>query len=107
MREQVANLEVVGLRSHRLERPTDLGRRVGLHIERVELARRAEVKDHDDRALVVPFGNGALCLSRQELRQTQANCPERADLEKVTPGYPVASLRRTTSREREHENVLL
>ena len=46
----------------RLERPADLGRGVGLHVPGVDLAGRAEVEDHDHRALVVILGHGALGL---------------------------------------------
>ncbi len=45
-----------------LEGPADFGRRLGLHVERVELARCAEVENHDDRAFVGILGDGALRL---------------------------------------------
>ena len=74
----------------RLERPANLRRRIGLGIEGVHLARRAEVEDHDHRAVVVLL---LLLLSRpllrrQKLRQRQthrAAAPTCRKSRRVTP----------------------
>ena len=74
----------------RLERPADFGRGVGLHVEAVELAGRAEVEDHDHAAVVVILGHGALRLGGHQLGQREPDGPQRADLQKVAPRDAVA-----------------
>ena len=67
-REDFGDLDRRGSRGDRLKRAADLGRGLGLHIERVDVAWRAEVEDHDAGAVVVRLRRSRR-LGRVELRQ--------------------------------------
>ena len=77
-----------------LERPADLGGGVGLGVEQVDLARRAEVEDHDDRPLVVPLGDLA---HRLEVHQ----CDRLKPIAPSTPAW------RKSRRVRRRSRVVL
>ena len=83
---------IVGL--DRLERPADLGGRVGLHVPSVHLAGRAQVEDHDERPVVV-FLDRAERLEGGELGQSQADRAQSADLKEIAAGHSVAGGDRT------------
>jgi hypothetical protein len=59
-RQDFAEANLGGTGANRLERPADLGGRLGFRIERVDLARRPEVENHDAGPVVlrVPFRTG-------------------------------------------------
>ena len=65
--EYLGELYVRVVRPDRLERPAYLTRRVRLHIPGVQLARRAQIEDHDYRLLVLAFGHGAQRLQRGQI----------------------------------------
>ena len=63
-RENLGDLDVGIIGPDRFERPADLARRVGFHVPGVQLARRAQIEDQDDRFPVIPLGDCALGLKR-------------------------------------------
>ena len=72
-----------GAGGDRFERTADLGRRLGLHVEQIELTGRPQVEDHDHRFAVVRRIDRAAGLGRQQFGQRKADGPQRADLQKV------------------------
>jgi hypothetical protein len=71
LRQQLRDLEGVGLRADRLEGAADLEGGVGLHVPEVHVRRTAEIEDHDARPRLVaganlPFGGGAGVLRKRE-----------------------------------------
>ena len=72
------------------ERPANLAGRVGLHVEEVELAGRAEVEDHDDRLLVAAARDLTCGLRGGVVRHREAERAERADLEEIAARRAVA-----------------
>ena len=53
-----------------LKRAANFGGRVGLHVERIELARSAQVKDHNDRSLALARIRFPRLSGSQKLRQS-------------------------------------
>ena len=91
-----------GIGFDRLERPADFHRRLGLHIERVELAGRAEIEDHDHAAFVVILGHRALGFGGHQFGQRKANGPQCAYLEKIATRNPVARVSLASTGHVEH-----
>ena len=87
--ENLGELKVT-LGGNRLERPANLAGRVGLHVEEVELAGRAEVEDHDDRLLVAAARDLTCGLRGGVVRHGEAERAERADLEEIAARRAVA-----------------
>ena len=83
----------------RLERAANLGRRVGLHVQDVELAGCAEVEDHDHAsARRDPWRDRPLGLGGHESAQRKADRAQRADLQKVAARDAVARVRSSPTR---------
>ena len=73
----------------RLERPANLGRGVGLHVPGVDLARGAEVEDHDARCGRDPCLNAPWpAWAADQLRQREPDRPQRADLQEIAAVTP-------------------
>ena len=100
-RQVLAERDAGRLRGDRLELAADLGRRVGLQVERVELARPAGQEDQDHR--LRPPGRSRLRgrSPREQAVDPQAEEPGEADLEELAAG----DARRVPMR-RGHEHVL-
>ncbi len=75
-----------------LEGAADFGRRLGLHVERVELARRAEIEDHDDGAFVGILGDGSQRFECRIIDEREADGAEHAGLQEITAGQAVAGV---------------
>ena len=101
-RKNLGDLNVGIVGADRLERPANFARRIGLHVPGVELARRAEIENHDAGFFVAALGHRAHRLHLRELRHAQADCAQRADLEKVAPRDSVARRDRTFSSYFKH-----
>ena len=89
----------------RFERPADFSRGVRLHVKRVQLTGRAQIENHDHRALVVILGDRPLGFGGQEIRQRQPNGPQRADLQKITTRDAIARMRLASTGETKHGSV--
>src|SRR4051812_24451665 len=89
LRENLAHLEPAALRADRLKRPANLARRMGLHVEGIELARSAEIED-EDASLVARARSRAQRLPPGKLGQAEAEPPQRARLQKIAPGHAIA-----------------
>ncbi len=94
-REMLADLDVADPGRNRLEQPPDFGRRLGFHVERVELAGSAP-HEQENAALGLAetrtmAGRGRGCPSGgPELRQTEPQGPERSGLEYLASAVEVA-----------------
>ena len=71
--QQFGNLEGVGRCADRLERAANLRRCLRLHVPEVEMARPAEVENHDAGAVLMPRENLALSRSPGILRQRKTD----------------------------------
>ena len=74
----------------RVELAAELGRRVGLHVQRVDRAQPAVQEDEDQRhvVLVANFAGGRLRRQQTRQRQLWPNSPAKPDLEHVAPQQP-------------------
>ena len=82
-RQDFRQLEVAA-GADRLERPPHLCRRLGLHVERIKLAWRAEIEDHDAGALILRWIDRSTFSGGKVLRQPQPDGSEGANLQKIT-----------------------
>ena len=90
-RKDFADLKVGIVRADRLERPANLARRVRLHVEGVELGRRAEIEDEDARLVAPrPSASRPCACAAASLRHRKAERAERADLEEIATRDAVA-----------------
>ncbi len=89
-REELGELNLLGLGGDRFEWPPNFGGGVGLGIEEVDLTRRAQVEDHDAGALVVIFLDRAHGAEGAQVPHGQAKRPQRAGVEEVAAGQAVA-----------------
>src|SRR5678816_4783021 len=74
--KNLADLQIGIVGADRLKWPADLARRVRLHVERVDLRRRAEIENEDARFVVPAFRDGARGLCGHQLRHRK---PQRAE----------------------------
>jgi hypothetical protein len=70
--------------------------RLWLRVERVDLARRAKIENHDYRAIVMFLRDQPLLFCGRELRQRQADRAERPDLHKIAARDTIAGMSRST-----------
>ena len=84
-RQQLRNLEGVRLGADGLERTTNFGGRIRLHVPQVDVTGAAQVEDHDARAPVVRGLYRAVLLSLQVLRQRQSYRRQRTHLKELPP----------------------
>ena len=79
-RENFRDLDIRVVRLDGFERTADLGGRVRFHVKCIELAGRAEVKNHDARLVFLVRRDGAERLQGGKFRKGQAKSAECADL---------------------------
>ncbi len=104
-RQDFGNLDPRGRGVDRFERPANLGRGLGLHVEQVELARRAEVEDHDHRVFAVIAVDRPAGLGSHQFGKRQADGTQRADLEEIATGHAVAGMGRALADQIEHPRI--
>src|SRR3954454_13454210 len=90
-REYFGDLNLGRLRGNRFERSTNFRGRIGLHVERIELARCAEIEDHDGRALIAP-DNATSGLGGEVIGQRKADRPKGTYFEEVAACPAIASV---------------
>ena len=91
LRKNFADLDVGIVRPDGLERPANFARRVGLHVPRIELTGRAQIKNHDAGFFRVPFGNGVAALIAAGLDKLSPMAPSTPTCKKVPARNSVAS----------------
>ena len=101
MRKDFGDLDARGLGLDRLERPANLGRGVGLHVQQSSWLGAPRLKIMIT-PLVVVVGHGALGLGGQQLGQRQADGRQRADLQEIAARDAVAGMRLSPTAEIQH-----
>jgi hypothetical protein len=108
--QQFRDLEGVGLRADWLERPTDLGGRIGLHVPEVELAGPPEVEDHDAGPLLVAGADLSLAGRPHVLRQGEPDGGQGSHMQEIAAGGSASAeqgpLTRTGGMKLKHRRLL-
>ncbi len=105
LREDLADLDARHAGRDRPERPADLLGRVGLHVPGVELRRPADQEQQDAVDVAVPRHRPPR-LQRLHPRQAQPEPGERAGVEEVATGQPVAEVDRPGGVDADHARDL-
>ena len=99
--EQFRNLNPVSVRRNRLVRAADFGRRVGLHVPRVDLAGRPH-QEKEDTVDILFRADGAVSLQPHQVRHAQTEQGERAGVEKVAPSQAITKMNGLVRVESKH-----
>ena len=105
-RQDFRNLHPRRCRRDRLERTAYLQWRIRLHVKRIDLTGRAQVKDHDGRAFAFARIDLTSFDSRQILRQSKTDRAQRSSLQKVAACNTVASLGSSLSSKSKHVGLV-
>ena len=84
-RQYFGNIDVRRLGANGFERPAILRRRLRFHVPQIHVAWRAQVENHNARAILVPRPHRAGLLRRQQLRQRQSCRAQHPHLQKLPP----------------------
>jgi hypothetical protein len=90
-REDFADLDTGHVGRDRFVRTADLGRRVRFGVPGIDLARRPHQEQHDDVDVVV-LVDGAVGLQLEQVRQRQAEEPQRPRMQEISPRQPVTEM---------------
>ncbi len=88
IRKVLANLNAPNAGGNRPELTANLGRRIRLQVDQIDVRGSAREKNHDDRLARAALGTHRLCP--QKISQRQAAHSQAADLRKRTAGNAVA-----------------
>ena len=89
-RKNLGDLDVRVVGPNRLEGSPDLAWGIRFHIPGVQLARSAQVENHDHGLLVLALGHGAHGLQRGQVGERETQGAQGADLEEVATRDSVA-----------------
>jgi hypothetical protein len=103
-RKHLRNLEGIARRADGLERPANLARRIGLHVEQVELRWSAEIENQDAGFVALLLVDCTESLKLGQAGKREAQRTERAHLKKISAREAIAGGDRSIARDFEHSS---